>query len=336
VVPHAAADELLGSWLLRVAQVYGLGLRELLVRLAAIPPTSRGSPPWYELSQAHVRVAQLAAALHRSVESIVAMAAPQCARRWPAELGFCGQCLEELTSAGSPPGWQRRWMHPMALACEKHRSWLEQITTSRLRQIRQASEIARLPRKNTEWSALERRRESLLIDGALWLEALVINPVEHHPPWGKTDADQLAKILRTLVQVLMAPAAADMVRHQLGRSPRDLPQRRQRWACQTLRLDDGVTGMMTLSAPDHLRHRQFVLGLLGWYLRLAPTNRAPLEPLAELIAREIPAWQMARWPAAAAKWVSPRSATNPSPGAHRTPTARRSRPRPSALHPLFG
>jgi hypothetical protein len=336
VVPQAAAGELLGSWLLRVAQVYGLNLRDLLVRLDAVPPASRVSPPWYELHQGHLHMTPLAAALHRSVESIVAMAPPRCDRRWPTELGFCAQCLDEGNSVGPSHCWQRRWMHPLALACRKHRSWLDPITTRRLREIRQASDFARLPRKTTEWSALEQRRESLLIDNALWLQALVINPTEHHPPWGKTEPDQLAKILRSLVSILMAPVAADVVRHQLGRSPRDLPERRQRWACQTFRVDDDVNGPMTLAAPDHLRHRQFVLGLLGYYLRLAPTNRAPLEQLTKLIAREIPAWQLARWPSAAANWVSPPSATTAPYGSRHRTSTRRARPRQSMPAPLFG
>jgi hypothetical protein len=336
VVPRPSAGELLGSWLLRIAQVYGLDLHDLLVRLAAVPPASRGSPPWYELHRDHLHTVHLAAALHCCVESIAAMAAPRCDRRWPAELGFCAQCLDEATSAGAPYRWLQRWMHPLALACEKHHSWLQPVTTRRLREIRAIPDIARLPRKTPLWSALEWRRESLLIDSALWLEALVINPVEHHPPWGKTDADDLAKILRTLIHVLMSPAAADMARHQLGRSPTDLPERRQRWACQIFRVDDGVNAPMLLPAPDHLRHRQFVMGLLGYYLRLAPTKRAPLQALAKLIGREIPAWQLARWPPAAAKWVSPFSAMNPPPDPRRRTSTRQSRSGHSAPAPLFG
>ncbi|WP_323123835.1 hypothetical protein [Burkholderia alba] len=65
-----------------------------------------------------------------------------------------------------------------------------------------------------------------LIDSTLWLEALVIGSPQHHPPWGKTNAGQFTKILRHLVQIMMSPAAADMVRHQLDRW--HLPERRQR------------------------------------------------------------------------------------------------------------
>ncbi|WP_143325629.1 hypothetical protein [Caballeronia sordidicola] len=70
---------------------------------------------------------------------------------------------------------------------------------------------------------------------------------------------------------------------------------------------------MSFAVPDYLRHRQFVLGLLGYYLRLAPTNRTPLHELTTLIAREIMISQLARWPAAAVGWVSPASNLSPRP-----------------------
>ena len=228
VVPHPAAGELLGSWLLRVAQFYGLGLRDLLVCLDVVLPSTRIPPPWCELHLGHLRTDKLAVAMHRSAESIAAMAPPKCDRRWPSDVGFCGQCLDEASAAGTQYLWLRRWMHPLALVCETHRSWLSPVPIRRLRELRRVSELAELPRKATQRSVLERRRESALIDGASWLVACVIHPLQHPPPWRKTDAAQLAKILRSLTQVLMSPAVADVVRHQLGRWPRDIPERRVR------------------------------------------------------------------------------------------------------------
>jgi hypothetical protein len=330
VVPHAVADELLGSWLLRIARFYGLSLREFVLQLSVLPPTQRGSAAWYELHQEHLVIDRLAAALHRSSESIIAMSAPHCDRRWPAELGFCRKCLDDAASAGTPSAWLRRWLHPLAVACEKHRTWLEPVTAKRLREIRRISVVAGSPRSSPPDTARQRRRELALIDGALWLEALVINSPHHYPPWGITDVGQLAKILRSLVQVLMSSAAADMVRHQLGRW--SLPERRQRWACQTFRIDDGVNGTMSLAAPDCLQHRQFIFGLLGCYLHLAPANRGPLQELSSLIANEIPMSQLARWPPEALRWISP--ASKRSFGPRRRPPERK-RPKPPKPAPLF-
>jgi len=99
-----------------------------------------------------------------------------------------------------------------ALVCETHRSWLDLVPIRRLRELRRVSELAELPRKASQPSALEHQRESALIDGALWLVSRVIQPLQHPPPWGKADAARLAKILRSLIQVgveqaLMSPAA---------------------------------------------------------------------------------------------------------------------------------
>jgi hypothetical protein len=336
VVPCPAVGELLGSWLLKVAQTYGLSLGNLLARLAAVPPLRRTVPPWYELHLGHVQGSRLAAALHRPLESLSGMAAPKCGWRWSAEMGFCGQCLDEAAANGVQLGWQRSWMHPMAMACEKHRTWLEPVAVGTLRKFRTTSDFGKLPRRHIDWSAMERRREALLIHGAVWFQALVCKPTEHPPPWGRTEPDQLSRILRTLVQLLMSPAADDVVRHQLGRSPRDLPERRQRWNYHLVRVDDGVNPPMTLPTPDYLRHRQFVLGLLGYHLRLAPTNRGPLDALAKLIAREVPAWQLDRWPQAAAEWVSPPAARQPPRYSQRRKSPPRQRQIRPAFEPLFG
>ena len=154
----------------------------------------------------------------------------------------------------------------------------------------------------------------------------LIDPLEHHPPWGKTDGVQLVKILRSLTQVLMPPAAADLVRYQMGRWPRDLPEGRQRWACQTFRVDDGATGTMMLAAPDHLRHWQFVLGLLRLLLAPSAKGASASAAIDEADRTEIPAWQLARWPSAAAQWVSPGLTSN-SPPVSRRRTPIRTTPR---------
>lgn len=61
---------------------------------------------------------------------------------------------------------------------------LEPVTARRLREIRRISDVAGSPRLSPPDAARQRRRELALIDGALWLEALVINSPHHYPPWG--------------------------------------------------------------------------------------------------------------------------------------------------------
>jgi hypothetical protein len=115
--------------------------------------------------------------------------------------GLLSEVSGNAASAGTPSAWLRRWLHPLAVACEKHRTWLEPVTAKRLREIRRISDVAGSPRSSPPDTARQRRRELALIDGALWLEALVINSPHHYPPWGIIDVGQRAKILRSLVQV---------------------------------------------------------------------------------------------------------------------------------------
>ena len=49
-----------------------------------------------------------------------------------------------------------------------------------------------------------------------------------------------------------------------------------RWACETFRVDDELTGAVSLWVPDPLRHRQFVLGLLGHSLCGVVQIKVPL------------------------------------------------------------
>jgi hypothetical protein len=76
-VPRRSHDELLGAWLLRVAQTYGLGLREFLARLDAGPHPGIRSPHWFTLNCSSLNFDALAAALRISRAELTAMA------RWP-------------------------------------------------------------------------------------------------------------------------------------------------------------------------------------------------------------------------------------------------------------
>jgi len=61
-VPRPAPDELLGSWLLRVAQLYGLGLATMLSRLGARPAGDAPVPHWFAIDDSNVSLEALSAA----------------------------------------------------------------------------------------------------------------------------------------------------------------------------------------------------------------------------------------------------------------------------------
>lgn len=79
---------LLGSWLLRVAQLYGLGLTTLLSRLGARPTGDAHVPHWFAIGGASISLDALSTASCLSRVDLAAMAPPSCRPRWPEERPF--------------------------------------------------------------------------------------------------------------------------------------------------------------------------------------------------------------------------------------------------------
>jgi hypothetical protein len=77
-VPQPAPDELLGSLLLRVAQLYGLGLTTLLGRLGARPTGEAHVPHWFAICGASLSLDALSTASCLSRVDLAAMAPPSC------------------------------------------------------------------------------------------------------------------------------------------------------------------------------------------------------------------------------------------------------------------
>lgn len=77
-VPRPALNELLGSWLLRMAQLYGLGLATLLSRLGVRPSAVDRTPHWFALSGASINLDALSTATRLPRAQLAAMAPPAC------------------------------------------------------------------------------------------------------------------------------------------------------------------------------------------------------------------------------------------------------------------
>jgi hypothetical protein len=166
---------------------------------------------------------KLALAVHQSADAVSAMSPVQCSRHWPAEVGFCGLCLQEQALSGGAVGWLRQWMHPMALACRRHQAWLQPVSIKRLAGIAGASEFEGLSRRSPRRQTLELKRETEIIDSALWLEDLVVRPDEHIPPWGRRPGRTCRNPSRSDVHPRCAPLGehrAPPAQSLSGRLPR--------------------------------------------------------------------------------------------------------------------
>ena len=78
VVLPPAKDEVLGSWLMRIAQFYGLSLNALLSRVGATNPRSGSLPHWIALRPCILDMAPLASALRVQPRQLSTMAPPRC------------------------------------------------------------------------------------------------------------------------------------------------------------------------------------------------------------------------------------------------------------------
>ena len=101
-VPQQLSDELLGSWLLRVAQLYGLGWKTLLSRLDAHQASVAHLPHWFAIDGSTVSLDAMAAATRQSRVDLKAGAPHRCRPHWPQELGARVTCLTAAAVAGQP------------------------------------------------------------------------------------------------------------------------------------------------------------------------------------------------------------------------------------------
>ena len=140
-VPRPALNELLGSWLLRMAQLYGLGLATLLSRLGVRPSAVDRTPHWFALPGASINLDALSTATRLQRAQLAAMAPPACRPRWPEELGACERGLANAAEAGQPITWSRGWMNPLVTVCSVSGVWLTPVATRALAGIRHAGDI---------------------------------------------------------------------------------------------------------------------------------------------------------------------------------------------------
>ena len=296
-VPQPAPDELLGSWLLRVAQLYGLGLTTLLSRLGARPVGDAHFPHWLAIDGSTVSLDALSAAARLSRVDLAAMAPPSCRPRWPEELGACATCLAAAAEAAQPITWNRSWMNPLATVCSIHGTWLTPVATRTLAGVRHAGDFGGAVQRIAAEQALLDCEHPCAGD-ALWLQALCCAGTDVRLPWGRTRPNDLTRILDAVTCAVISASNSDSA---CGPSAN-----RRALAVKDFAFELTTGRRAATSLPTRLRQRQWVLGRVAHVLRWAPEARtfhsawsaASVERLAS----------MHYWPEGALAWVCPNAA----------------------------
>lgn len=297
VVLPPAKGEVLGSWLMRIAQFYGLSLNALWSRVGAANPSSGCLPHWFALRPGVLDIAPLASALRVQPRQLSTMAPPGCRPHWPTELGTCSACLEDAAVAQQPLAWPLRWTHPLAVACPIHRRWLTPVATRELVRIRSAAELLGL-RSQVEPASVDERAN---IADALWAQRAAFSKSGTRTPWGRAEVLSLMRVLPYVDEALVSASDEDLA--ELG-----LPGGWQRSQTKDFRLELGRGGMLRMTLPQGLIHRRWLITAAGHILRRPPGRRRMLRKLPEQTIKALAcSWFSAR-PSGLVQWISPEAA----------------------------
>jgi hypothetical protein len=293
-----APEELLGSWLLRMAELYGVGLAPLLSRLAVRPSTTKPMPHWFALRSDSVSLDALSAATRLAPSGLAAMAPIACAPRWPQELGACARCLARAADADQPVTWSRNWMSPLAIVCGTHGDWLTPVATGTLIRVRHASDLAGVADSVAATPALLDDGHPRTLD-ALWLQELCAEQGIVQMPCGKAGPHDLIRIVAAVAREVISASNP----HDCDAKPTAGHRKfvHKDYAFETA---GGQRTHMTL--PTQLRDRQWVLGKVAHVLRTAADVRRPNYSWSSASVQRLASMQA--WPDGVLDWVCAKAA----------------------------
>ena len=296
-VPQPAPNELLGSWLLRVAQLYGLGLTTLLSRLGSRPAGDAHLPHWFAIDCSTVSLDALSAAARLSRVDLAAMAPPSCRPRWPEELGACATCLAAAAEAAKPITWNRTWLNPLAIVCSMHDTWLTPVAARTLAGIRHAGDFAGVVQQLAvaQWPD----DEPACATDALWLQDHCTARTAAHAPWGRIRPHDLILIVDAVAREVIA--ASDSGTGTLG-----LPADRRQGSVKSFALELGNGERVGVSLPTQLRQRQWIMARVAHVLRWPSEERACFTHWSAASIKRLAS--MRDWPDWALAWICPAAA----------------------------
>ena len=265
-VPQPAPDELLGSWLLRVAQLYGLGIATLLSRLGARSAGDAHLPHWFAIDGSTVSLDALSAATRLPRVDLAAMAPPSCRPRRPEELGACESCLADATHADQPITWKRAWMSPLAVVCSAHGRWLTPVATRTQAGVRHAADFGGIVQQVAAAQA-QLDNEPACAGDARWLQGLCTTRTAVRLPWGRTPPHDLIRIVDAVAREVIAASAS-------GTGPLGLQADWRERSIKSFAFELGNAERVGVSLPTQLRQRQWVMARVAHVLRWPSEERA--------------------------------------------------------------
>ena len=299
-VPRPAPDELLGSWLLRVAQLYGLSLTTLLNRLDARPTRKGGecAQPWFALRSVTLDLDALCAVTHLPQAALMAMAPAACTPRWPEELGACKRCLACAANAGQPITWSRSWMSPLATTCRIHGTWLTPLASRALRRIRNAGDFSKLV-QHLAAQPDGFNNDAPCADDARWLHESWNAEFDLLLPWGRMRHHELMQVIDSVArEVIFASVSGD------GTCEPRIDRQAMFTLNFVLQVSDDQQQVMSL--PTRLRPRHGVLGHVAHILRWPLEARTFCSSWSATSVKRLASGR--EWPEGALAWVCPKAA----------------------------
>lgn len=296
-VPQLLPDELLGCWLLRIAQLYGLGWRTLLSRLDARQAEVTHLPHWFAVDGSTVSLEALSAATRQSRVDLKAREPHSCRPHWPQELGACVMCLAAATATGQAITWNRNWMNPLATVCDMHGTWLTPVATRALAGIHHAGDLDRLGQQLVVARRLA--DEPAHASDAMWLQDLCTAGTAVHAPWGEARPRDLIRIVDAVAREVIEAVAARS-------GPRGLPADRQQGSTKSFAFEICTGQWVGLTLPTRLQQRQRLLAKVAHVLRWSPKERACITSWSTASIKRLASTR--NWPDGALAWICPPAA----------------------------
>ncbi len=296
-VPQQLSDELLGSWLLRVAQLYGLGWKTLLSQLDAHQASVAHLPHWFAIDGSTVSLDALAAATRQSRVDLKAGAPHRCRPHWPQELGACVTCLAAAAVAGQPIAWNRNWMSLLATMCNIRGTWLTPVAMRAPAGIHHAGDLDRL----VEQLAVAQRPdgEPAAASDAMWLQDLCTQSTAVDAPWGQARPHDLIRIVNAVAHKVIETVGA-------GSGALGPPADRRPGSIKGFAFELGNAGRVGVSLPTQLRQRQWVMARVAHVLRWPSEERAHFSSWSAASIKRMASTR--NWSDRALAWIFPPAA----------------------------